>query len=218
MKIPPLEKLKKTDFREVPAKDFRKGLEAGRGYILAKRVLDVLFSLIALTVFSPLWLLLILLIRLDSKGRAIFKHRRVGKDGKTFMLYKFRTMKRGVKDEEFAPVSLADERITRVGKFLRKTSLDEVPQFYNVLRGEMSLVGPRPEMKFIVDTYTELQRARLLVLPGITGLWQVMGRKDLPLHENVECDLYYILHRSLWLDLKIILLTFIVVLKGKGAY
>lgn len=218
MKIPPLKELQKTNFTEILEKDFKARLEGRRGYLAIKRILDILFSLIALTVLSPLWLLLILLIRLDSKGKAIFKHRRVGRDGKTFMLYKFRTMKRGVKDEEFAPVSLADERITRVGKFLRKTSLDEVPQFYNVLRGEMSLVGPRPEMKFIVDTYTELQRARLLVTPGITGLWQVMGRKDLPLHENVECDLYYILHGSVWLDLKIILQTFKVVLQGKGAY
>lgn len=198
--------------------DFKDRLKARRFFPAVKRMLDVLFALIALIVLSPAWLLLILLIRLDSKGHAIFKHKRVGKDGKLFMLYKFRTMKRGVKDEEFAPVSKDDPRITRVGKFLRRTSLDEVPQFFNVLKGDMSLVGPRPEMKFIVDTYTDLQRVRLLATPGITGLWQVMGRKDLPLHENVECDLYYILHSSALLDLKIILLTFIVVLKGQGAY
>lgn len=218
MKIPELNELKKTDFSALYKEDFSVSGENKKAYLFIKRFFDIVFSSLTLAAFLPLWILLLIIIRIDSKGNPLFKHKRVGKDGKLFTLYKFRTMQSGVSEQEFAPVSLSDKRITRIGKFLRKTSLDEVPQFFNVLRGDMSIVGPRPEMKFIVDTYTDRQRARLLVKPGITGLWQIMGRKDIPLHENVEYDLYYILIRSFLLDLKIILQTVIVVLTGKGAY
>jgi lipopolysaccharide/colanic/teichoic acid biosynthesis glycosyltransferase len=189
-----------------------------RSFNLVKRLMDVVIAGAALVVFFPFLLLLGIMIRLDSAGPAIFSHMRVGYGGKLFRLYKFRTMRSGVGAQEFAPAKKGDPRVTRMGRFLRRTSLDELPQFWNVLKGDMSLVGPRPEMEFIVKKYTPLQKCRLVVKPGLTGLWQVLGRKDLPLHENAEYDYYYILHMSLFLDLQIILKTIIVVISGKGAY
>ena len=198
----------------VREKVFRPGFVYG----FLKRFIDVGFSAAALLIFAPLWILIIILIRLDSKGRAIFFHERVGLNGKTFRLYKFRTMHETVGAQEYAPTAPNDARVTRIGKFLRHGSVDEVPQFWNVLKGDMSLVGPRPEMTFIVEKYNELQKKRLLVKPGLTGLWQIYGRKDLPLHENAEYDYWYILHRSAALDLLILLKTVTVVITGKGAY
>ncbi len=218
MKTPSIKKLKKQDFSPLLKTDYQKKLESQTVYLFLKRLIDIVLSLTAIILFAPFWFLVILLIRIDSKGNAVFIHQRIGKNGKPFMLYKFRTMFIDADSQEYAPVSLDDKRITKIGRLLRRTSLDEFPQFINVLKGEMSLVGPRPEMEFIVKKYTELERARLLVKPGITGLWQIRGRKDLPLHQNVEYDLYYIARRSLWLDLKIILETIILVWKGKGAY
>lgn len=197
---------------------FGRKLESRRFYAFVTRLLDLAVSGFSLIIFSPFFLLLILLIRLDSPGKAVFTQQRVGWKGKMFKMYKFRSMHTNVKSQDFAPSRADDPRITRIGKFLRRTSLDELPQFWNVLKGDMSLVGPRPEMKFIVDTYTDIQRARLLVKPGLTGLWQIYGRKDLPLHENVEFDLYYILHRSPWMDFVTILKTFSAVFGGKGAF
>jgi len=212
MKFPSIQKLKEENFTDLEA-------HAGKPlYEGIKRFLDILFSLCGLVIFAPFCLLITLLIHLDSPGKALFKHTRIGKKGKHFTLYKFRTMYHGVKDQELSPQNPHDKRITKVGKFLRRTSLDEMPQLFNVLKGEMSLVGPRPEMPFIVKHYTPLERKRLLVKPGMTGIWQIMGRKDLPLHHNLEFDFYYIRHRSLWLDFVIILKTFAVVISGKGAY
>jgi len=187
-------------------------------YEAVKSVCDFVLALASLIIFAPFWLIIVILIHLDSKGRAVFKHTRIGRDGKPFTLYKFRTMYQGVKDQELAPRNPRDERVTRVGRFLRRTSLDEVPQLINILKGEMSLVGPRPEMPFIVEHYRPIERKRLLVKPGLTGIWQIMGRKDLPLHHNLEFDFYYIRNRSLLLDFVIILKTVAVVISGKGAY
>lgn len=212
MKFPSIAELKLENFSDLERyakKPF---------YEKVKRICDVLFSVSALVLLSPFWLLIILMIHLDSPGKALFKHTRIGKDGKLFALYKFRTMFEGVKDQELSPQSPKDERITRAGRLLRRTSLDELPQLINILKGEMSLVGPRPEMPFIVEHYTPLEKKRLLVKPGLTGLWQIMGRKDLPLHKNLEFDFYYIRRRSLRLDFVIILKTFAVVISGKGAY
>jgi exopolysaccharide biosynthesis polyprenyl glycosylphosphotransferase len=192
--------------------------ESGIVYRFIKRLGDILFSLVALIVFLPFWLLIVLAIRLESKGPAIFSQKRVGKDGKMFTLYKFRTMYKDAKDNDYAPRKADDKRITKVGRFLRKTSLDEFPQFWNSLIGNMSVVGPRPEMPFIVEKYTEWQKRRLDVKPGITGLWQILGRKDLPLHENIEYDFYYIKNQSLLLDLVILIKTVAAVFRGKGAY
>lgn len=217
--IPPIQKLREIPFSELLAESKLARLPGKKiGTHLIKRCVDILLSLIFGIVLLPLGLLIILLIWIDSKGTAIFSHDRVGKEGKIFHLYKFRTMKLGVSTQEFAPTSPGDQRVTRIGHLLRRASLDELPQLWNVLKGEMSLVGPRPEMEFIVKTYTDLQRKRLLVKPGLTGLWQICGRKDLPLHENVEYDLYYILHQSLWFDIVIMVRTIGVVVSGRGAY
>jgi exopolysaccharide biosynthesis polyprenyl glycosylphosphotransferase len=194
----------------------RKGLSPWQAAL--KRVLDIVVSFLLLIVFAIPALIAIILIHIDSKGKAIFAQERVGKDGKLFTMYKFRTMLDDVNPYQEAPATSDDERITRFGKFLRKTSLDEIPQVVNVLLGDMSMVGPRPEMPFIVEEYEEWQRRRLDVKPGLTGLWQIAGRKNLPLHLNLEYDFYYIRNQSLLLDITILLKTIPVVLFGKGAF
>ncbi len=186
--------------------------------LLTKRMLDLAATLLFTLMSAPLFALISILIRIDSPGPAIFAHERVGKDGKVFRLFKFRTMSSEANPYSQAPVDQGDMRITRFGRFLRKTSLDELPQFWNVLRGDMSIVGPRPEMPFIVEQYEPWQRRRLDVPQGITGLWQIAGRKHLPLHYNLEYDFYYIRNWSLWLDLAILLRTIPAVIFGKGAF
>ena len=187
-------------------------------YDLGKRIMDFLVGLVAFIAMLPLLPLIALAIRLDSPGPVIFAQNRVGRGGKLFKMYKFRTMRTESDPYAVAPKDGRDPRITRVGAFLRKTSLDELPQIFNILGGSMSLVGPRPEMPFIVETYEPWQRRRLDVLPGLTGLWQIVGRKDLPLHENLEYDFYYIRNRSLLFDLVILLRTIPAALFQKGAY
>jgi exopolysaccharide biosynthesis polyprenyl glycosylphosphotransferase len=194
----------------------------------AKRSFDVITTALILLLGWPLMLLIAALIRLDSPGPVIFKQRRVGENGQLFWMYKFRTMcqdaeTRGPQlgfDAQGHPVYKwpNDGRVTRVGHLLRRTSLDELPQLFNVIRGDMSLVGPRPEMLFLVERYDSWQRQRLAVPPGITGWWQVSGRSDLPMHLNTQFDLYYIRNYSLWLDVKILWKTVWVVLRGQGAY
>lgn len=187
-------------------------------YSFSKRIIDVILSLIATTAFLPFWVIIIISIKLESNGPAIFTQERIGKDGRPFLMYKFRTMYKEVNPNDYAPRLKSDKRVTKIGRLLRKTSLDELPQFWNVLKGEMSIVGPRPEMSFIVKNYTEWQKRRLDVKPGITGLWQILGRKDLPLHENIEYDFYYIKNQSLLLDLVILIKTITAVITGRGAY
>jgi lipopolysaccharide/colanic/teichoic acid biosynthesis glycosyltransferase len=210
MKIPSINELKKKDWSRLKSEH--------DAYHAVKRVLDIIIALKLLIGLAPLWLLIMILIALESKGNPIFSHIRIGKDGRQFRLYKFRTMKASAKEQEYAPTSLKDPRITKMGKFLRRTSLDEIPQLFNVILGEMAIIGPRPEMKFIADRYSKKEKIRLLVRPGMTGLWQVCARKDEPLHKNVEYDLYYIAKESVMLDLKILINTFIVIVNGKGAY
>lgn len=185
---------------------------------LIKNVLEYILTIILFLVSLPLWILIWAAIRFSSRGPAIFRQERIGKDGKPFKIYKFRTMYQDVNNYEEAPRDKMDPRITKVGRLIRRTSLDELPQLLNVLRGEMSLVGPRPEMPFIVDQYNDWQRIRLSIKPGLTGLWQILGRKDLYLHENLEYDFFYIKNQSILLDLIILLKTIPAVLKGKGAY
>lgn len=218
LKIPALEELRTENFSRLLNKSYQQKVLKRPLYFTFKRAADIALSLLGIVVLSPFMILIGTIIRADSKGKALFVQERVGRNGKKFMMYKFRTMHRDSSGQEFAPKSSQDERVTRFGKFLRRTSLDELPQLFNILSGEMAVVGPRPEMPFIVQNYTDLQRARLLVKPGLTGLWQLAGRKDLPLHENVEFDLYYIEKQSLALDLIIFLKTFSVVFSGKGAY
>ena len=163
---------------------------------------------------APVFLLLALAIKMDSRGPVLFRQERVGQDGKLFRMYKFRTMHTTAPSYEYSPLASSDPRITRLGRFLRRTSLDEVPQLLNVLQGSMSLVGPRPEMPFIVEQYTERHRQRLQVRPGLTGLWQLSGDRAFLIHENIEYDLYYIQHRSLFMDLAILLHTIIFAARG----
>ena len=155
-----------------------------------------------------------MLIRREDGGPVFFAHERVGLDGRPFTMYKFRTMKTDAEPFSESPRDTSDSRITLIGRWLRKTSLDEFPQFVNVLRGDMSIVGPRPEMKYIVDGYTEQQRERLKAKPGITGLWQLSGDRNRPIHENIEYDLYYLEHRSVSLDLIIIAETVFFAARG----
>lgn len=182
-------------------------------YVFFKRATDIFFSLFLLCIFSPLFLIVPALIILTSSGPAFIKQRRVGINGKIFGLYKFRSMK-GRVGYEYSPTSDSDERITGVGKFLRKTGIDEIPQFINVLRGEMSIVGPRPEMEFIVNQYNSIERKRLSMKPGITGLWQIKGDRKKLIHENIEYDLDYILNKSMALDLAIMLETALFMIKS----
>ena len=211
------DRVKIDDIGDFPVIELREGRLRPVDLFL-KRGLDLALTLPVLILISPLFGLIALAIKLDSPGPVIFAHDRVGKDGRIFRLYKFRTMKQETEPYATAPGDQSDSRITRFGRFLRKTSLDELPQFINVLKGEMSLVGPRPEMPFIVDQYEPWQRRRLDVPQGITGLWQIAGRKQLPLHYNLEYDFYYIRNWSLRLDLAILLRTIPAVLLGKGAF
>ncbi|MGZ8649925.1 MAG: sugar transferase [Solirubrobacteraceae bacterium] len=184
-----------------------------------KRVLDVTVAAAALLVLAPVLGLAALLIRLESRGHPIYRQRRVGRDGHAFEVYKLRTMVAGAEMMGSGlAVDQGDERITRVGAVLRRGSIDELPNLVNVLLGEMSLVGPRPTVQVQVDQYTERQRRRLAVRPGVTGWAQVNGRASLPWHERIELDLHYIEHASLRLDLRILWLTARMVLGGKGLY
>ena len=183
-------------------------------YQWAKRIFDFLGAAILLIIGSPLFLLLSILIKLDSKGSALFRQERVGLNGRRFHMFKFRTMYANASAYAFSPKESDDRRITRLGRILRRTSLDELPQLLNVLLGNMSLVGPRPEMPFIVDTYTERHSQRLRVQPGITGLWQLSGDRNYLIHENIEYDLYYIKHRNFFMDLAILWHTTIFAMRG----
>ena len=185
---------------------------------LSKRLMDIILSPILVIALMPLMFVVWLILFFRGKGSPIFKQTRIGRSGKPFTLLKFRTMKPETDEYEVAPVAGDDSRITGIGRLLRKTSLDELPQLFNVIKGDMSMVGPRPEMDFIVQDYNAWQRRRLDVKPGITGLWQIMGRKDLPLTENLEYDFYYIRNHSVMLDLAILARTVVTVLKGRGAY
>jgi len=184
-------------------------------YQIAKRFMDITGALLGLLFTALLYLPIMAAIKLDSPGPVIFAQERLGKDLQHFKCFKFRTMHMNSHRNGLKPAS-NDERVTRVGRFLRRTSLDELPQFFNILRGEMSLVGPRPEQLPFLDHYTVWQRKRFVVNPGLTGWWQVNGRKQ-PMYEHIDEDIYYVEHRSLRLDLVILWRTLGAVLGGKGA-
>jgi len=184
------------------------------GYELVKRICDFVGALVLCVLGAPFLLLLALAIRLDSRGPILLRQDRVGRQGKLFKMYKFRTMRSGTPLYDYSPRISSDSRITRLGRFLRHTSLDEVPQLLNILQGNMSFVGPRPEMPFIVDQYTERHKQRLEVKPGLTGLWQLSGDRAFLIHENLEYDLYYIQHRNFFMDLAILLHTSIFAMRG----
>jgi exopolysaccharide biosynthesis polyprenyl glycosylphosphotransferase len=196
---------------------------------LIKRSIDVVFSAIALIIGAPLIALIALMIKMESPGPVLFRQERVGKNGHRFELYKFRSMVEGAEDQQAALQKFneaegplfkikQDPRVTRLGKSLRRLSLDELPQFYNVLQGDMSLIGPRPPLPAEVEQYQEWHKRRLEVSPGITGLWQVSGRSELTFDEMALLDIYYIENWSLGLDTKILWQTVPRVLFGSGAY
>ena len=195
----------------------RRAFEERPLYQTAKRVFDIGFSLLAMIITSPVFLVVYYLIRRSSSGTVFFTQKRIGQDGKAFTIYKFRTMYEDTPQYEFHPKSRDDHRLTPLGRWLRRLSLDELPQFVNVLRGDMSVVGPRPEMPFIVDGYDELQRTRLKVKPGVTGLWQISADRSSMIHENMDYDVFYVHNRSLLLDLIIVLETCFLVILGVGA-
>ena len=184
-----------------------------------RRAFDVVVAGLASVLTAPVVALLALAIRLESAGHPLYTQTRVGRDGRLFAIYKLRTMVRGA---EFIGAGLAiqegDERITALGRFLRRYSLDELPNLWNVLRGEMSIIGPRPTLAVQVQQYTLRQRGRLAVKPGITGWAQVNGRASLPWSERIELDLWYVEHRSLALDARILGRTIALVLTGQGLY
>lgn len=185
---------------------------------IIKRGMDIALSVIMIIIMSPVLGLFALLIKLDSKGSVLFKQKRIGLNGREFEMYKFRTMYSDTPQYAKHPQDKDDPRITRVGRYLRRTSFDEIPQFLNVLKGNMSVVGPRPEMPFIVEQYNEMHRERLKVKPGITGIWQISGDRSLPIHENIDHDLYYIENQSPLLDVVIILQTvWFGLIRGIGA-
>ena len=184
-----------------------------------KRVLDVLLAGAALAITGPFLAVVALIIRLESHGHPIYRQRRVGRGGIPFELYKLRTMVSGAEAMGAGlAVDAGDQRITRLGAVLRRTSCDELPNLVNVLRGEMSLVGPRPTVQVQVDRYTQRQRRRLEALPGITGWAQINGRASLPWHDRIELDIWYVEHASLRLDLRILARTLHMVATGHGLY
>jgi lipopolysaccharide/colanic/teichoic acid biosynthesis glycosyltransferase len=186
---------------------------------MIRRVIDIAFASLSLALSAPVLLVAALAIRLESRGPVLYRQRRSGLDGAPFDMLKLRTMVDGAEHIGAGlAVNAGDARITRVGAFLRRCSLDELPNLVNVLRGEMTLIGPRPTLPAQVAQYTERQRRRLAVKPGITGWAQVNGRASLPWAERIELDVYYVEHRSLALDMKILARTPGLVLGGGGLY
>jgi len=183
-----------------------------------KRVLDIAVSLPAVVLLLPVFAVIIIAIRVSSKGPAVFKQERAGKDGRPFTFYKFRTMRLDVDPFGASPKSGDDPRLTRVGKFLREYSLDELPQLFNVLKGDMSIVGPRPLYVSQMAEWNERQKKRLLVKPGLTGLAQISGRGELTREDKLELDVKYVETASFWADIKMILITVIQVFRRKSIY
>lgn len=178
-----------------------------------KRLMDILLSTVILIISFPLVIIISILIKLTSSGPVIFNQKRVGKDGKIFKIYKFRTLKEEAKRYNYSPEIKERDEVTKLGKFLRTSCLDEIPQFINVLKGEMSIVGPRPEMEFITKKYNFIEKKRLSVKPGITGIWQIKASRKQMIHENIEYDLEYLENVSLKLDTKIMLLTLLFIIR-----
>ncbi len=194
-----------------------------------KRAFDLILACAMMPLAAPLLAVIALAIRLDSPGPVLYRQPRVGENGKLFSMVKFRSMIQGAEETATEPVAFSengepiykvpdDARITRVGRLLRRTSMDELPQLWNVLKGDMSLVGPRPELPWIVEQYEPWQRQRFVVPQGLTGWWQVNGRSDKPMHLHTEEDIFYIQHYSFFLDVRILWKTLGAVIKGRGAY
>lgn len=198
-------------------------------YDFFKRIFDIVCSLVALIILSPVFLIMAILVKTTSEGPAFFAHKRVGKNGKEIKIYKFRSMVTNAEGliKQFTPEQKAeyeknfklenDPRITKVGKFMRKTSLDELPQLLNILKGDISIVGPRPVTEVETEIYGNYRDMLLSVKPGLTGFWAANGRSDTTYTRRRAMEIYYVKNRSLWLDIKIIFKTFVSVFKGEGA-
>lgn len=203
--------------------------EKSQVYFILKRIFDIIVSFIALIVLLPVFLIISVIVKLSSKGPVFFTHERLGLNNKYIKIYKFRTMVSGAENmidllteeqqQEYArEFKITDDpRITKAGNILRKTSLDELPQLINILKGDLSIVGPRPIVKAELKNYEKYADRLLSVKPGLTGYWQTHGRSDVSYSERVKMDMYYIDNRSLWMDIKIIFKTFAVVFQKKGA-
>jgi exopolysaccharide biosynthesis polyprenyl glycosylphosphotransferase len=202
--------------------------EKSKLYFVVKRIIDILGSFFGLIILSPIMLIAAMAIKVESKGPIIFTQDRVGLNGEIFKIYKFRSMVVNAektlkylkdKNEMSGPVFKIkdDPRVTKVGKFIRKTSIDELPQLFNVLKGDMSLVGPRPNLPKEVMQYTEFQKQKLLAKPGLTCYWQVMGRNTIDFEDWIKLDIKYIQERSLWVDIKLIFKTFFVLFGDENA-
>jgi len=187
-------------------------------YNVCKRALDIFISLSAVIILSPILVAIVIVVRLSSKGPAVFKQQRAGKNGKPFVFYKFRTMKVDVDPFGPSPKSGEDPRLTKAGRFLRECSLDELPQLFNVLKGDMSFVGPRPLYLSQMSEWSQRQKKRLLVKPGLTGLAQISGRGGLTREEKLELDVKYVETASFLTDIKIILTTVAHVFRRKSIY
>ena len=187
-------------------------------YGFCKRAFDIISSVVALILLSPFLLILTVIIKLDSKGPAIFSQQRAGKNGVPFILYKFRTMRTDVDPFGSSPKSGHDPRLTGIGRFFRESSLDELPQLFNVLKGDMSVVGPRPLYLSQVSEWSEYHKKTLLVKPGLTGLSQIKGRASLKMEDKLDIEVEYVKTRNFWLDIKLIFQTIAVVIRRKGVY
>ncbi len=221
--------MKTTKYDETNIATSSKTVESKPVYSFIKRTFDIVCSLIALIVLSPVFLILAILVKTTSEGPVFFAHKRVGKNGKEIKIYKFRSMVTNAEEliKQFTPEQKAeyeknfklenDPRITKVGKFMRKTSLDELPQLLNILKGDISIVGPRPIMEVETEIYGNYRDMLLSVKPGLTGFWAANGRSDTTYTRRRAMEIYYVKNRSLWLDIKIIFKTFVSVFKGEGA-
>lgn len=198
-------------------------------YSIIKRFLDILISVIGLIVLFPVFLILGIIIRIDSPGPIVFAHKRIGKNGKDIKIFKFRTMYKDAEEmiKKFDENQMKeykenyklkdDPRITKIGKILRKTSLDELPQIFNIIKGDLSIVGPRPVVESELEKYGKNKDKFLSVTPGLTGYWQANGRSTTTYEQRMNMELYYVDNRSLWMDIKIFFKTFISVVKKEGA-
>ena len=204
-------------------------LEKARRYIKVKRILDCILATIALIILSPIYLIIAIAVKIDSKGPVFFKHTRIGKNGKIIKIYKYRTMVTNAEEliKQFTPEQMKeykenfklenDPRITKVGKFLRKTSLDELPQLLNIIQGDLALIGPRPVVKKELEKYGKNAEKFLSVTPGLTGNWAASGRSNTTYEERMEMELWYVDHISFITDVKIFFKTIIAVIKKEGA-
>ena len=212
----------------IPSKEYEHS-SPKKIYIKIKRVFDIILSIIALVLLSPVFLIISIAIKLDSKGKVIFKHKRIGKNGKEIYIYKFRTMVENAQEvmKTFTPEQMKefkenyklanDPRITKVGNFLRKSSLDELPQLLNILKGDLSIIGPRPIIEEELERYGEKKSTFLSVTPGLTGYWAANGRSCTSYEDRIKMELYYVENISFKLDMKVFFKTVISVIKRQGA-